>query len=79
MRIIQFILCAAIVAFGFSIAHGAVEAVQKVDCDEMGANSVNNMELNDDGSIKKITAVGQASLWVVSSPASPSAPRFLVG
>ena len=62
MRIIQFILCAAILGLGFSIAHGAVEPVKKVDCDAMGSNSVNNMELNDDGSIKKITAIGEADL-----------------
>ena len=69
MRIIQFILCAAIVAFGFSIAHGAVQAVQKVDCDDMGSNSINNMQLNDDGSIKKITAIGQGE---VDFPDDPS-------
>ncbi len=68
MRIIQFILCAAILGLGFSIAHGAVEPVKKVDCDAMGANSVNNMELNDDGSIKKITASGQASLDFPDDP-----------
>ena len=56
MRIIQFILCAAIVGFGFTSSYGAE------DCNDMGSNSVNNMQLNDDGSIKKITAIGEGDV-----------------
>tara|TARA_B100000676_G_C17968761_1_gene781937 strand:+ start:91 stop:762 length:672 start_codon:yes stop_codon:yes gene_type:complete len=63
MRIIQCILCVAIVGFGFTSSYAAK------GCDDMGSNSVNNMELNDDGSIKKLTAIGQGE---VDFPDDPS-------
>ena len=62
MRIIQCILCVAIVGFGFTSSYGAE------DCNDMGSNSINNMQLNDDGSIKKITAIGQGEVDFADDP-----------
>ena len=62
MRIIQLMLCVAILCFGFTSSYGAE------DCNDMGSNSINNMQLNDDGSIKKITAIGQGEVDFADDP-----------
>ena len=60
MRIIQLMLCAAILAFSFSTTHGA----EKVDCNDMGpaGTDYDNIQVNEDGSIKKITAIGEGDV-----------------
>jgi hypothetical protein len=62
MRIVQLVLIAGLIGFGFTSSHGAE------DCNNMGTNSVNNMQLNEDGTIKKITAIGQAGVDFPDDP-----------
>jgi hypothetical protein len=64
MRIIQLISIVAILALGFSTSHGA----EKVSCDDMGTTSVNNFVLNDDGTIDKITAIGEGVVDFADDP-----------